>query len=131
MELKEKQVGDAVLKHLVKKYGKSVEDRRGKRGPDFIVSPAGKPKMQVDCKKSQPGKQAGNGIPDRAVGQMVRYLRKNPLPTFLVVPNDWEKRREQGETGDPWKTQVEESFKFLNLEDKIKVVLLSEMDKLL
>lgn len=125
----EKEVGDITYAYLVDKYGKTaVEDHRNKFGPDFRVSPNQTRTFLVDCKRSQPDKRAGNGVPDRAVGQIVRYQRGTGLPVFLVVPDDWRKERSQGGgSGKSWKTQVEESLRFVRLSGKIKVVCLGEM----
>lgn len=122
-------MGDIAYAYLVHKYSKTaVEDHRNKYGPDFRVSPNQTRTFLVDCKRSQPDKRAGNGVPDRAVGQMVRYHRRTGLPVFLVAPDDWRKERTQGEgSGDSWKTQVEKSLRFVRLSGKIKVVCLGEM----
>jgi len=127
--LAEREVQGEVYQFLLKKYGaEAVEDHRNKFGPDFIVTPKAEPRFLVDCKKSQPRTGAGNGVPDRAVGQMIRYYRRRGLPIYLIVPSDWKLGREQGEgSGDSWKTQVEDSLRFVKLYGTIKVVCLDNM----
>ena len=97
------------------------------RGPDIPVQVKGRVNFLVDCKGSQPLTRAGNQKPDRATGQMIRYYQKHLLPIFLVVPDDWKRPRERGETGLPWKSQVESLFESVGLQGAIYVVTISEI----
>ena len=122
----EDDVLDVTLAVLKKLYpGEQISAK--KRGPDIPVRVKGGVSFLVDCKGSQPLDRAGNHKPDRAVGQMVRYYERYSLPIFLVVPDDWKRPRAQGETGEPWKTQVERFFDFVGLQKEVYVVTVSEI----
>jgi hypothetical protein len=113
----------AVLKRLYP--GEEISAK--KRGPDIPVRLKGGVSFLVDCKGSQPLDRAGNHKPDRAAGQMIRYYERYSLPIFTVVPDDWKRPRAQGETGEPWKSQVERLFEFVGVQRDVYVVTVPEI----
>ncbi|MDG6923380.1 MAG: hypothetical protein JRN67_08830, partial [Nitrososphaerota archaeon] len=60
-------------------------------------------------------------------GQMIRYYFYNKVPTILVVPEDWKNRRNrEGPKG--WYPQFKELIEFLGLKEKIRIVLLDDVE---
>jgi hypothetical protein len=94
-------------------------------GIDFTIPPK-RPVFQIECKRSQPESATGNGVADRALGQIIRYHSERPIPTYLVVPNDWKTVRNRGRK-EGWYDQVTKLLTELDLQDSVKVVTIQEL----
>jgi hypothetical protein len=97
----------------------------GGEGIDFTIL-SKRPVFQIECKRNQPESATGNGVADRALGQIIRYHNERPIRTYLVVPDDWKTVRNRGRK-EGWYYQVARLLTELTLQDSVKVVTIQEL----